>query len=145
MKLQDKHNCLSLITNQITQIHNQGGFWTKVMGWCVCVEVWMHLIASDTLGHNTLVGHLNGGLLKYIYRNCKCLFDELSSPIPLCTLLTLEEMQQACMTQDGLTNLCKKNVTNAFENVPLSVDVYGLLGCVPAEMLHVSRTTGSSR
>ena len=49
-------------------------------------------------------------------------------------------MQQARKTQDGLTNLCKKNVTNAFEKVPLSDDVYGLLGCVPAEMLHVSGT-----
>jgi hypothetical protein len=47
-------------------------------------------------------------------------------------------MQQARMTQDGLTNLCKKNVKNPFENVPLSDDVYELLGCVPAEMLHVS-------
>jgi hypothetical protein len=49
-------------------------------------------------------------------------------------------MQQAHETQDGLTNLCKKNVTNAFENVPLSDNVYGLLGCAPAEMLHVSGT-----
>jgi hypothetical protein len=42
--------------------------------------------------------------------------------------------------QDGLTNLCKKNITNAFENVSLSDDVYGLLECVLAEMLHVSGT-----
>jgi hypothetical protein len=49
-------------------------------------------------------------------------------------------MQQARMTQDGLTNLCKKNVKNAFENVPLSDDVYGLLGCVLAEMFQVSGT-----
>ncbi len=34
----------------------------------------------------------------------------------------------------------QENVTNAFENVPLSDDVYGLLGCVPAEMLGVSGT-----
>ena len=140
MKLQDEHDCLSLITNQITKIHNEGGFWTKVMGRRVCVKVWIHLIAGDTLGHNTLVGHFNGGLPKYIYRDCKCLFDELSSPIPSCSLISLEEMQQARKIQDGLTNLCKKNVTNAFEKVPLGDDVYGLLGCVPAEMLHVSGT-----
>jgi hypothetical protein len=126
MKLQDKHNCLSLNTNQISKIHNEGGFWTKVMGRHVCVKVWIHLIA--------------GGLPKYIYHDCKFLFDELSSCIPLCPLISLEEMQQAHMTQDGLTNLFKKNVTNAFENVPLSDNVYGLLGCVPAEMLHVSGT-----
>ena len=31
MKLQDEHNCLSLITNQIIKIHKEGGFWTEVM------------------------------------------------------------------------------------------------------------------
>jgi hypothetical protein len=71
------------------------------MGQGVCVKVWIHLIAGDTLGHNTLVGHLNGLLPKYIYRDCKCLFDELSSPIPSCLLISLEEMQQASKTQDG--------------------------------------------
>ncbi len=35
MKLQDEHNCLSLITNQIIIIHEEGGFWTEVMGWRV--------------------------------------------------------------------------------------------------------------
>ncbi len=34
----------------------------------------------------------------------------------------------------------KKNVSNAFENVPFSDLKYGLLGSVPAEMLHVSGT-----
>ncbi len=32
MKLQDEHNCFSLITNQIIKIHEEGGFWTEVMG-----------------------------------------------------------------------------------------------------------------
>ncbi len=44
------------------------------------------------------------------------------------------------MTNDGLTNVCKKNISNAFENVPFADQVYGLLGSVPAEMLHVSGT-----
>jgi len=61
MKLQDEHNCLSLITNQIKQIHDEGGFWTTVMGRRVSVRVWIHLIAGDALGHNSLVGHMNGG------------------------------------------------------------------------------------
>ena len=39
MKLQDEHNCLSLITNQIIEIHNEGGFWTEVMGRRVCVKL----------------------------------------------------------------------------------------------------------
>ncbi len=39
MKLQDEHNCLSLFTNQINKIHEEGGFWTEVMGRRVCVKL----------------------------------------------------------------------------------------------------------
>ncbi len=35
------------------------------------------------------------------------------------------------------TNIWKKNISNAFENVPFDDLKYGLLGSVPAEMLHV--------
>ncbi len=42
------------------------------------------------------------------------------------------------LTEDGLTNLCKKNIQNDLDNVPLGDDVYGLLGINPGEMLHIS-------
>jgi hypothetical protein len=58
----------------------------------------------------------------------------------MCSLITSEELKQACLTEDGLTNSCKKNIPNAFENVPFGDLKYGLLGSVPAEMLHVSGT-----
>ncbi len=61
MKLQDEHNILSLITNQIMKIHEEGGLWTEVMGRCVCVKLWIHFIAGDTSGHNNLVGYMNRG------------------------------------------------------------------------------------
>ncbi len=82
--------------------------------------------------------HFNGGLPKFIYRDCKCLFEELSSPILSCSLITLAELQQACLTEDSLTNLCKKNFRNAFDNVQLGDNVYCLLGITPGEMLHIS-------
>jgi hypothetical protein len=53
-----------------------------------------------------------------------------------------EELKQAHLTKDGLTNSCKKNISNAYENVPFGDLKYGLLGSVPAEMLHVSSGTG---
>ncbi len=34
----------------------------------------------------------------------------------------------------------QRNISNAFENVPFGDLKYGLLGSVPAEMLHVSGT-----
>jgi hypothetical protein len=52
----------------------------------------------------------------------------------------LDELHQARLTDDGLRNLCKKDFISAFENVPLGDNVYGLLGCTPSEMLHVSGT-----
>jgi hypothetical protein len=140
MKLQDEHNCLSLITNQTIIIHEEGGFWTEVMGWHVCMKLWIHLIALDTSGHNNLVGHMNRGRPKFIYQDCRCLFGDHSSPIPMCSLITSEELKQACLAEDGLLNLCKKNISNAFENVPFGDLKYGLLGSVPAEMLLVSGT-----
>jgi hypothetical protein len=129
MKLQDVNNCLSLITNQIIKIHEEGGFWTEVMGQHVCVNLWIHFIAGDSSGHNYLVGH----------QDCRCLFDDLSSPIPMCSCITSERLKQVCLTEDGLTNLCKKN-SSAFENVPFGDLKYRLLGSVPAKMLHVSGT-----
>jgi hypothetical protein len=67
-------------------------------------------------------------------------FEDLSSPIANCHIITLEEIKQARLTNDGLTTLCKKNISNAFENVPFADQVHGLLGSVTAEMLHVSGT-----
>jgi hypothetical protein len=88
MKLQDEHNCLSLIT--IIKIHSGGGFWTEVMGRRVCVKLWIHSIGGDTSGHNNIVGHMNGGRPKYIYCDCKCLFEDFSSPIANFNLITSE-------------------------------------------------------
>jgi hypothetical protein len=37
-------------------------------------------------------------------------------------------------------NFVQKNISNAFDNVPFGDEVHGLLGSVPAKMLHVSGT-----
>ena len=58
----------------------------------------------------------------------------------MCYLITSEESKQARLTEDGLTNICKTNISNAFENVPFGDLKYALIGFVPAEMLHVSST-----
>ena len=84
-------------------IHNKGGFWTTVMGRKVRVVVWIHFIAGDTSGHNDLVGHMNGGKLKYIYQNCYCAFNHLSRPLSNCRLITLADIEQARQSEDGFT------------------------------------------
>jgi hypothetical protein len=56
----------------------------------------------------------------------------------MCSLITSDELKLVHLTEDGLMNLCKKNISNAFENVPFGDLKYGLQGSVPAEMFHVS-------
>jgi hypothetical protein len=74
------------------------------MGWHVCAKLWIHLIPGDTSGHNNLVGQMNGGWSKLIYRDCRCLFDDLSIPIVTCSFITSEKLKQTRLTKDGLTN-----------------------------------------
>ncbi len=75
-------------TTVFLKSHEEGGFWTEGMGRHVCVKLWIHFIAGDTSGHNNLVGHMNGGQPEFIYQDCRCLFDDLSNPIPMCYLIT---------------------------------------------------------
>ena len=110
------------------------------MGRKVRVVVWIHFIAGDTKVHNDLVGYYNGGKPKYIYRDCYCEMEQLSNPWPKCKLVTIDDIMHASQTPDGLANLSKTKIQNAFEGVPLSDNVHGLLGIVPAEMLHISGT-----
>ncbi len=55
-------------------------------------------------------------------------------------LVTLDEIRNATNTCNGLAKLSKKAIKNAFDNVPFRDLTYGLLGSVPAEMLHVGGT-----
>jgi hypothetical protein len=104
-----------LITDQISKIQNEGGFWTVVMGRRVQVVVWIHFITGDTSGHNNIVGHMNGGKPTFIWRNCKCLFHELSNPNPRCQLITAQEMENAPSTVDSMKDLSKKDIDKCFK------------------------------
>jgi hypothetical protein len=54
--------------------------------------------------------------------------------------VTLADLAYAQLTDGDLKNLNKKNIVNAFDDVPLSDVEHGLMGCVLTEMLHVSET-----
>jgi hypothetical protein len=83
---------------------------------------------------------MNASNMKYPYRDCKCQLHELSDPRPKFKLVTLEEIRDACKTPNGAASLSKKAITNAFDNVWFGDLKYGILGSVPAEMLHVGGT-----
>ncbi len=92
------------------------------------------------MGHNNLAGHMNGSNMKYPYRDCKCELHELSKSRPKCKLVTLDKIRDTRKTPNGLASLSKKAIKNAFDNVWFGDQTYGLLGSVPAEMLHVGGT-----
>ena len=68
-KVQDEHNCLKHIFDQIATKYNDGGIKTNVMGRQVTLKVWIHLITGDTSGHNDLCGHMNSGNASIPIRN----------------------------------------------------------------------------
>ena len=92
-KLQDEHNCLKLITDQIRKLNEDGGFVTNIMGKQTKVFVWIHFIAGDTSGHNNLCGKFNcNGETAMPYRCCWCPFAAMADPHPACRLMTLADV-----------------------------------------------------
>jgi hypothetical protein len=59
------------------------------------------------LGHNNLVGHMNGWNMKYPYRDCKREINDLLNPRPKCKLATLDKIKEASKTPNGLASLSK--------------------------------------
>ena len=78
-KLQDQHNCIRAITDQIVKLRHEGYFYTEVMGRKVKVVVWVHVITGDTSGHNKMCGKYNSnGNTSCPYRHCFCKEHNLS-------------------------------------------------------------------
>jgi hypothetical protein len=92
------------------------------------------------LGHNNLVRYMHGLNMNYPCRECECELHELSNSRLKCKLVTLDEIRDARKTPNGLASLFKKAIKNAFDNVWFGDQTYGLLGSVPAELLHVGGT-----
>ena len=136
-KLQDEHNCLRLITDQIDELSNNGGFTTYILGKLVTVKTWIHFIAGDTSGHNNLTGQYNSSNAVQPYRDCHCTLCQLSEPVAQCQLITMVEYNEA-KEADTLQEYSLHSLDSAFCNTRFSDMKHGIFGCVPAEMLHVS-------
>ena len=137
-KLQDQHNCIRVITQQLAQLRDEGYFWTRVMGKIVKVVVWIHMITGDTSGHNELCGKFNSnGNTQCPYRCCLCPHHRLSDSIAQCRLITLKDVSNAEKRPGGLDELSVHKIENAFTGVPISDIVRGIFGMCPAETLHV--------
>jgi hypothetical protein len=96
-KIQDKHNCLSIVFISLREIHRNIGFTMTVMGREVKVKVWNHFFIGDTEGNNKWLGHYPGNRKEtfHPYRDCKCEYNQLSNTNQQCVYATLEDMQLA--------------------------------------------------
>ena len=139
-KVQDEHNCLKHIFDQIATKYNDGGIKTNVMGRQVTLKIWIHLITGDTSGHNDLCGHVNSGSSNIPIRNCGCTWDDLDEPDPDCQFTTLQALEDAEGDKKQLSLLGKKKIKSCFDGIPLGDDIYGIMGITPPEMLHVAGT-----
>jgi hypothetical protein len=96
-KIQDKHNCLSIVFRSLREVHRNGGFTMTVMGREVKVKVWIHFFIGDTEGNYKWLGHYPGNRKEIycLYRGCKCEYDQLSNINPQYVYTTLKDMQLA--------------------------------------------------
>ncbi len=103
----------------------------------VRVQVWIHFFIGDTEGNNKWLGQYPGNKegIKRPYRDCKCVFDELSNPNSKCTYLTMEDWYYAKRRKqevehggvDFFCSMSRYNIKNALhdEHLPLSDNVHG--------------------
>ena len=120
------------------------------MGRDVHIKVWIHFIIGDTEGNNKWLGHYpgNNAGTKRPYRDCQCLFRELSNVMPNCIYTTVDEMAdaQALLRRDRTAGLelfqsmSRYPIVNALlqPGLPLSDDIYGPYRMTPPELLHTS-------
>ena len=106
-KIQDEHNCLSLVLRSLRKINLENGFDFIVKDQSVRVKVWIHFIIGDTEGNNKMLGQYPGNKegVQCPYRDCHCTYYDLSNTNPKCKYRTLDEFnfakRQKCEDEDG--------------------------------------------
>ena len=148
-KIQDEHQCISLIFKSLKEISKQKGFDCVVLGRKVRVQVWIHFFIGDTEGNNKWLGYPgNKEGVKRPYRDCKCTFDDLSNTNPNCTYLTMDDWHYAKRRkqedEDGgvefFRSISRYDIRNALhdKHLPLSDNIHGPYKMMPPELLHTS-------
>ena len=85
------------------------------MGRQITLNIWIHLITGDTLGHNDLCGYNNSGSSNLPIRNCRCTWDDVDDPDPVCQFTTLQEVENAIGNKTQLDLMGKKNIKSCFD------------------------------
>jgi hypothetical protein len=95
--MQDEHTCLSCAFQSLRKNSEEGGFDLAVHGEQVHVRVWIHFFIGDTEGNNKWLGQYPGSRegVQQPYHDCKCSYDNLSTPNLTCDYITLMDVNEA--------------------------------------------------
>jgi hypothetical protein len=96
-KIQDEHDCISVVLQSLKKINNDNGFDCIVLDHSVHVKVWIHFFIGDTEGKIKLLGQYPGNKegVKKPYPDCNCQYDDLSNLNPKCTYRRLDKLRFA--------------------------------------------------
>ena len=64
-KIQDEHNCISLVFRSLRKIDLDNGFDYIMKDKSVRVKIWIHFIIGDTEGNNKMLGQYPGNRKEY--------------------------------------------------------------------------------
>jgi hypothetical protein len=143
--LQDEHDCLQAILQDIIDIHSKGGVRRTIFGKEKNLIIWFHIIIGDIQGNNNLAAaYQNSGLRPY--RLCKCTHDDLDAESLSCEYVTIAEFQQYKLQSSDLSRTAARDVMKQIsrhgidtvweKGVPLADMIHGINLITPPEMLH---------
>ena len=96
------------------------------------------VIIRNAKGNNSLCVHFNSSWSEQLYCECDTVFDETDNPYSLCHCVTQQKVQDMIMGGDrkGIEGLSFHNIENAFWNISLGANEYGIYQHCPPENLH---------
>jgi hypothetical protein len=140
-RLQEYHDILSFLMNDLKRIQENGIKWTLDFGEDGQHEVVLRLplqfIVGDCEGHDKLAGHFKGHTMtiKGLCRDCDIPTTNSDDERWFCRFFTEQEIKN--MTEEELRSYSFHNINNGFEGVSCGGCRLGLRGALNPEVLHL--------
>lgn len=138
LKCQDEHNCLFAALRQLHDVNQNGGIPMQVLGKCVKVKVWIHVVVGDISGNNALLGSYNSANAQCPYRDCSCSQESFLDPTAICEFISKDDIDTMKATNNHarLKAASKHNIANAFDSIPMGDTIHGIYRSTPPETMH---------
>ena len=139
---QEYHTVLSLILEEMKQVHESGGFPHALnLGgkfYDVTVKCPIMVIIGDAKGNNALCAAYSGSKSKHLCRECNVSFDDADDPFINCHRIVQDDVQTPFI--DGESKLLKEMsyhfVNNAFWDLNFGSSGHGIYQHCPPKNLH---------